>query len=105
MLAQFSTELLSTDHPLKVEFLVVAPHNLWQDAGFWCASDVPNTLDEVFDKYPGFVNQLANKCVDSNEVDGLVEVHRVITSPDVNSVHTLRVTVHELMLYAETSTF
>jgi hypothetical protein len=48
---------------------------------------------------------LANKCVDSNEVDGLVEVHRVITSPDVNSVHTLRVTMHELMLYAETSTF
>ena len=101
----FSSDLNTFMDVVKVDFLVLAPCNIWCDAGLWCPADMPNTLRQVFDTYPKFVNQIVRKCILDKDVNAIIEVQRVITSDDLKAVHTACCSVHELISYLETQTF
>ena len=90
---------------VKLDFLVLAPSNIWCDAGLWCPADMPKTLRQTFDTYPKFVDQIARRCVLDNDVNAIIEVQRVITSDDLKAVHTASCTVQLLITYLETQTF
>ena len=99
----FSSDLNTFMDPVKVDFLVLAPCNIWCDAGLWCPANAPNTLRQTFDTYSKFVDQIARRCI--LDKDEIIEVQRVITSDDLKAVHTASCTVQELISYLETQTF
>jgi hypothetical protein len=100
----FSSDLNTFMDPVKVDFLVLAPQ-IWCDAGLWCPANAPNTLRQVFDKYPKFVDHIARRCVVGKDMNAIIEIQRVITSDDLKAVHTACCSVHELISYLETQTF
>jgi hypothetical protein len=100
----FSLDLSFMDL-VKVDFLVLAPYNIWCDASLWCPADMPNTLRQVFDTYPKFVNQIVRRFVADKDVNAIIEIQRLITSNDLKAVHTASCTVQELISYLETQTF
>ena len=101
----FSSDLNTFMDPVKVDFLVLAPCNIWCDAGLWCPANAPNTLRQTFDTYSKFVDQIARRCILDKDVNTIIEVQRVITSDDLKAVHTACCSVFELISYLETQTF
>ena len=101
----FSSDLNTFMDVVKVDFLVLAPCNIWCDAGLWCPANAPNTLRQTFDTYSKFVDQIARRCILDKDVNAIIEVQRVITSNDLKAVHTASCSVQELISYLETQTF
>lgn len=101
----FSLDFNTSTDIVKVDFLILAPSNIWCDAGLWCPANAPNTLRQVFDIYPKFVNQLARRSIADKDVNAIIEIQRLITSNDLKAVHTASCTVQELISYLETQTF
>lgn len=69
-----------------VNFFVVKPQTIWFNVGL-CHKNMPNSLRELFETYPRFINHLATKygTWEKNN-ESFIEVQRVVTSNNCKTI-------------------
>ena len=68
------------DYVCNVNFFVVKPQTVWFNVGV-CHKNIPNSLRELFETYPRFINHMATKYGTwAKNDESFIEVQRVVTA-------------------------